>query len=153
MENELWTYYCIGTRPHPSLQAAALTKCVIMNGDVLALLEHCYQTIDRYDKEEILPLASLKARWLALAQQASRNARHFAPLIRQCVLCDTSLQLALWPEALRSLFFVHKALQFWPILSLVVRTFSLSAQRCRTFIATGRIQDVYPCPHVMTQTI
>ena len=33
-----------------------------------------------------------------------------------------------WPEALRSRFFVHTALQFRPILSLVVRTFSTSAK-------------------------
>ena len=49
------------------------------NGDVLALLERCYQTTDRYDKEQILPLASLEAQWLAPvpAQQASRNAQRF----------------------------------------------------------------------------
>ena len=40
------------------------TKC---NGDVLALLERCYWTTDRYDKEKILPLASLEAWWLAPA--------------------------------------------------------------------------------------
>ena len=34
---------------------------------VLALLERCYRTIDRYDKEQTSPLALLEARWLAPA--------------------------------------------------------------------------------------
>ena len=45
----------------------------VCNGDVLALLECCYWTIDRYDKEQTSPLTSLEAWWLAPApaQQAS----------------------------------------------------------------------------------
>ena len=56
------------------------SKCsMVICGDVLALLERCYWTTDRYEKEQISPLASLEARWLvpAPAQQASRNVRHF----------------------------------------------------------------------------
>ena len=39
----------------------------VCNGDVLALLKHCYRTIDRYmyDKEQTLPLILLEAQWLA----------------------------------------------------------------------------------------
>ena len=47
--------------------------------DVLALLEHCYWTPDRYDKEQTLPLASLELEtlWLAPApaQQAGLSKR------------------------------------------------------------------------------
>ena len=39
----------------------------VCNGDVLALLERCYQTTDRYDKEQTSPLASLEAQWLVPA--------------------------------------------------------------------------------------
>ena len=42
-------------------------------GDVLTLLKLHYRTIDRYDKEQTLPLASLEAQWLvpAPAKQTS----------------------------------------------------------------------------------
>ena len=102
-------FYCIGHTPH----CKQLLKLSVQ-WRRSCLLERCYRTIDRYVKEQNLPLASLKARWLALvpAQQASQNMRRF---------CAYRLTMALWPEAL---FLVHTALQFWPILSLVVRTFS-----------------------------
>ena len=41
-------------RPHPLAKQAARTKCV------MALLERCYRTTDRY--EQTSPLASLEAR-------------------------------------------------------------------------------------------
>ena len=63
---------CIGARPHPSLQAAALTKCAMATFSLCSNI--ATRTIDRYDKEQTLPLASLKAWWLAPAQQASQNA-------------------------------------------------------------------------------
>ena len=37
------------------------------NGDVLALVERCYRTTDRYDKEQTSLLVLLEARWLAPA--------------------------------------------------------------------------------------
>ena len=39
----------------------------VRNGDILTLLECCYWTTDRYDKEQTSPLASLEARWLVPA--------------------------------------------------------------------------------------
>ena len=39
----------------------------VCNGDILTLLECRYRTIDRYDKEQTLPLVLLEARWLAPA--------------------------------------------------------------------------------------
>ena len=53
-----------------------------------------------YVKEQISSLASLEARWPA--EQASRNARRFAPFVRVC------------PP-----LFVHTALQFRPIIGLL----------------------------------
>ena len=49
------------------------------NGDVLALSN----LSTGYDEEQISSLASLEARWPA--QQASRNARGFAPFARECI--------------------------------------------------------------------
>ena len=40
-----------------------------------------------YDKEQILPLASLEAQWPA--EQASRNAWRFVPFARECVSMAT----------------------------------------------------------------
>ena len=58
-----------------------------------------------------------------------------AGLSKRAALSRRSFDNAsLWPEALRPLFFLHTALQFWPILSLVVRT---SLRPRRAFIATG----------------
>ena len=51
-------------RPHPLAKQAAPTL-EVCNGNVLALLERCYRTTDRY--EQTSPLASLEARWLAPA--------------------------------------------------------------------------------------
>ena len=64
--------------------------------------------------------------------------------------CSSSLTLALWPKALGhpSFFFVHTALQFWPILSLVVystlvRTF-LSAHAVASRVHSNwACQDAY----------
>ena len=53
-------------RPHPHSKQQLLLSGSF-NGDVLALLERCYRTTDRYDKEQTSPLALLEARWLALA--------------------------------------------------------------------------------------
>ena len=55
----------------------------VCNSDVLALLERCYQTTDRYDKEQTSPLASLEARWLysaslaGLSKHAALSCRSF----------------------------------------------------------------------------
>ena len=57
-------------RPHPSQQA-------VCNGDVLALLERCYRTTDRYDKEQTSPLASLEARWLAPFERVALSRQSF----------------------------------------------------------------------------
>ena len=38
----------------------------VCNDNVLTLLEHRYQTIDRYDKEQTSHLASLEDWWLAI---------------------------------------------------------------------------------------
>ena len=61
-------------RAHAQMEAVAeatpliaSSSNLVCNGDILALLERCYQTTDRYDKEQISPLASLEARWLAPA--------------------------------------------------------------------------------------
>ena len=45
----------------------------------LSALKRHYRTINRYDKEQTLPLTSLEARWLAPvpAQLASQNVRCF----------------------------------------------------------------------------
>ena len=59
-------------------------------------------------------VASASACLAGLSKCAALSRRSFD---RQCVSSCTEL----WPEALRPLFFVHTALQFWPILSLVVR--------------------------------
>ena len=117
---------CRGHTPHSKQLAASCSS------DVLALLERCYRTIDRYDKEQHQHL---------LSRPLEKHGA-FTPIVRQC-------NASLWTEALMPLFFVHTALQFWPILSLVVWT---SLRPCRTFIATRRIQDAYPRPHVMTRT-
>ena len=64
-------------RPDIIVQATPLTasSCskYVCNDDVFALLECRYWTIDRYDKEQTSPLASLEAQWLALVpnQQTS----------------------------------------------------------------------------------
>ena len=50
-----------------SLTASSSNLVTLCNGDVLALLERCYRTTDRYDKEQTSPLASFEARWLAPA--------------------------------------------------------------------------------------
>ena len=49
------------------------------NGDVLALLERCYRTTDRYDKEQTSPLALLEAWWLSasLSKRAALSQRSF----------------------------------------------------------------------------
>ena len=56
-------------RAHAQMEAVAeatpfiaSSSNLVCNGDVLALLERCYWTTDRYDKEETSPLASLEAR-------------------------------------------------------------------------------------------
>ena len=46
-------------------------------------------------------------------------------------ICLAGLSKCAALSGLRALFFVHKALQFWPILSLVVRTFSSPAPHNR----------------------
>ena len=40
-----------------------------------------------YDKEQTFSLASLKAQWPA--EQASRNMRHLAPFVRECISMAT----------------------------------------------------------------
>ena len=61
--------YCIGH----TLHCKQLLELLVYNGNVLALLECRYWTIDRNEKEQISPLALLEAQWLVLApaQQAS----------------------------------------------------------------------------------
>ena len=85
-------------QPHPSPPAAARTKCAM----VLALLEHHYQTIDRYENTD---LVSFFAR--GLVAMAST-----CPVVlskRMALSCQLFDNASLWPEVL---FFVHMALQF-----------------------------------------
>ena len=70
------TVSCLGRiahwyRTHAQMEAVAeatpFIANLVCNGDVLALLERCYRTTDRYNKEQTLPLASLEARSLVPA--------------------------------------------------------------------------------------
>ena len=101
-------------------------------------------TTDRYDQEQTSPLASLEARWLAPAPA-------LAGLSESAALSRRSFNNAsLWPEALRppsSCTRPYSSGQSWALQCW------LSLRSCCAFIATGRIQDAYPCPHVMIRTI
>ena len=57
----------------------------VCNSDVLALLERCYQTTDRYDKEQTSPLASLEARWLYSASLAGLLKYEALSIVQQCI--------------------------------------------------------------------
>ena len=67
-------------RPHPSaMQVNSTARTCHCNGDVLALLNLPLKNRPH--------LTSLEARWPA--QQASRNARCFAPFVRECISMAT----------------------------------------------------------------
>jgi hypothetical protein len=103
--HKLEPYYCIGYIPHcrPTAAARTLHK-EACNDDVLALLKRriYLQTIDRYDKEQTLPLASLEAQWAGLEHAA---------------LCAIRSIMRLYGGHGPS--FVYTALQFWPIVNLL----------------------------------
>ena len=48
-------------RATPLTASSCSGSNLVCNGNILALLERRYQTIDRYDKEQTSPLASLEA--------------------------------------------------------------------------------------------
>ena len=84
---ELWTYYFIDHTPRCRSTAAA--QAHHFNGDVLALLERqiYHQTMTCRQRTDLSSLASLEARWPA--EQASQNARRFAPFIQECISMAT----------------------------------------------------------------
>ena len=109
------------------------------NGNILALLEHCYRTTDRYDKEQTSPLASLEAQWLALApfERVALSRQSFD---------DAPLAVVMVRGIKATLLCAHGP-------TVLTNSEPCSVDFLSAFIATVRIQDVYPCPHVMTRTI
>ena len=104
--HELWTCtnYCRGHTPH-SKQLAPTIKCAMVT---------------------FSPCSNI-ATWLLTGMIKNRPSASCCLAGLSKRVCRSVDNVFLWPEVLRSLFIVHTALQFWPILSLVVRTFSMPA--------------------------
>ena len=74
---------------------------------------------------------------------AFRTRSAFTPIVRQC-LSSCSYMARLGTKA--TLLCAHGP-------TILTNPEPCSADFLSTFIATGRMQDTYPCPHVMTRTI
>ena len=141
--NELWNYYLalIAGQQHScwnflSYVRGTRTICAMMMFSPCLNIKSKYWTIDRYDREQSTsPLASFEA-----AQQASQTPNASRPSFKNA---------SLWPP-----LFVHTALQFWPILSLVnlqksASFFALQARTQTIFIpracARGKVISLSVC--------
>ena len=85
-QHELWTYFLVDHTPRCRSTAAAWTHHC--KGDNLALLERriCHQTMTK-DRPRLLLRSRPGGMWPA--EQASRNMRHFALFIRECISMAT----------------------------------------------------------------
>ena len=87
-----------------------------------------------FDKEQTSPLTSLEARWLASFERAALLCQSFD---------NASLAVAMALGIKATLLCAHGP-------TVLTNPEPCSADFLSAFVATRRIQDAYPCPHVMT---